>query len=291
MIVFADYMADPTLGKGVISIGLIITVALIKSALGRAIINRSKKKKAGYRSKVNTMRNTLNISLVFILIVLWSGEIQAFAFSIAAFMFAIVFATKEYLQCYLGYFYYVSARPFRIGDWIQINEGVGEVIAADWTKITMLEVDQQTNSYTGKHLFIPNHQILLKPVRNLNFLRRYTLSSFTITCEPTIDVFPVVEALKNHALEYCKDFIDVAERYKGVIEKRLDVEFIPVEPSFSVNTNQYAKLCVSVDIFCPIEQSIPLRQKITKQFFKLWHEQVSQTPSAERRRAENISTE
>ncbi|WP_371193155.1 mechanosensitive ion channel family protein [Glaciecola sp. SC05] len=291
MIEFTDYMADPTIEKGVISIGLIIAVGLIKSVLRSVILKRSRKKKSGYRSKVNTMRNTLNISLVFILIVLWASEIQSFAFSIAAFMFAIVFATKEYLQCYLGYFYYVSARPFRIGDWIQINEGVGEVIAADWTKITLLEVDQHTNSYTGKHLFIPNHQILLKPVRNLNFLRRYTLSSFTITCEPTIDVFPIVETLKADALDYCREFIDVAERYKGVIEKRLDVEFIPVEPHFSVNTNQFAKICISVDLFCPIEQSISLRQKITQQFFKLWHQEVSHTPSLERRRVESVSNE
>jgi small-conductance mechanosensitive channel len=288
MIDLSEYVVDPTIGKGLISIGLIIGVALIKSVLGRSIIKRSKRKNTGYRSKVNTMRNTLNISLVFILIVLWAGEIQAFTFSIAAFMVAIVFATKEYLQCYLGYFYYVSARPFRIGDWIQINEGVGEVIAADWTKITLLEVDQHSNSYTGKHLFIPNHQILLKPVRNLNFLRRYTLSSFKITCEPTIDVFPVVNELRAYAIDFCKEFIDVAERYKGVIEKRLDVEFIPVEPHFSVGTNQYAKICIDVDIFCPIEESIRLRQKITEQFFKLWHEQVSQTPSLERRRASNV---
>jgi small-conductance mechanosensitive channel len=223
-------------------------------------------------------------------VVLWATEIQSFAFSIAAFMFAIVFATKEYLQCYLGYFYYVSARPFRIGDWIQINEGVGEVIAADWTKLTLLEIDLHTNSYTGKHLFIPNHQILLKPVRNLNFLRRYTLSSFTITCEPTIDVFPVVEELRELALEFCKDFIDVAERYKGVIEKRLDVEFIPTGPHFTVDTNQFAKICIGVDIFCPIEQSIALRQQITQAFFNIWYTKVGNTPSLERRRSETIET-
>jgi small-conductance mechanosensitive channel len=290
MSLFAEYLADPNIEKGLISIGLIILVGLVKSALGRAIISRSRRKKAGYRSKVNTMRNTLNISLVFILVVFWASEIQSFAFSIAAFMFAIVFATKEYLQCYLGYFYYVSARPFRIGDWIQINEGVGEVIAADWTKLTMLEVDLHTNTYTGKHLFIPNHQILLKSVRNLNFLRRYTLSSFTITCEPTIDVFPVVDELREQALEFCKDFIDVAERYKGVIEKRLDVEFIPTKPHFTVSTNQFAKISIGVDIFCPIEQSVALRQQITKSFFQIWHAKVGNTPSLERRRAETIET-
>nr|WP_136249530.1 mechanosensitive ion channel family protein [Ningiella ruwaisensis] len=291
MWIFDEYMSDPTMQKAIISIGLIIGVALIKSFLGRAIINHSKRKKQGYRSKVNTMRNTLNISLVFILIVFWANEIQAFTFSIAAFMVAIVFATREYLQCFLGYFYYISSRPFRIGDWIQINEGVGEVIAADWTKITMLEVDLHSNSYTGKHLFIPNHQILLKPVRNLNFLRRYTLSSFTITCEPTIDVFPVVDKLREQAKVFCEDFVDVAERYKGVIEKRLDVEFIPIEPHFSVDTNQFAKICIAVDIFCPVEESIPLRQKITQAFFKLWHEAVDHTPAVERRRTVSIEAD
>jgi small-conductance mechanosensitive channel len=265
------YLQDSNLQKSIISVCLIILVGITKSVLKRVLVDRGKKLNKNYRSQVNTLNNSLNISLVFFIIIFWSGEIQQFALSIAAFMFAIVFATKEYIQCFIGYFYYLSARPFRIGDWIQVQEGVGEVMASDWAKITLLEVDLHSNSYTGKHLFIPNNQLLLKTVKNLNFLRRYCMNQFTLTCEPLIDVVPIVEHLEKRAEEYCADFVDVAERYKSVIEKRMDIEFISVKPHFHIHTNQFAKICITVDLFCPVEQNLAIQQAITKEFFELWH--------------------
>ena len=273
------YLENTNLQKSVITVCLIILVGVVKSIMKRVLVDRGKKLNKNYRSQVNTLKNSLNISLVFLILALWSSEIQQFALSLAAFMFAIVFATKEYIQCFLGYFFYLSARPFRIGDWIQVQDGVGEVIVADWTKVTLLEVDLHSNSYTGKHLFIPNNQLLLKTVKNLNFLRRYSMNQFTITCEPLIDINPIIEKLEQSANEYCEDFADVAERYKNVIEKRMDIEFISVEPHFHVHTNQYAKICITVDLFCPVEQNLKIQQAITREFFFLWHESVKQNES------------
>jgi MscS family membrane protein len=270
------YLENTNLQKSIISVSLIIVVGVVQSILKRVLVDRGKKLNKNYRSQVNTLNNSLNISLVFFILVLWSSEIQQFALSIAAFMFAIVFATKEFIQCFIGYFYYLSARPFRIGDWIQVQDGVGEVIVADWTKITMLEVDLQSNSYTGKHLFIPNNQLLSKTVKNLNFLRRYSMNHFTITCEPLIDINPIIDKLEISAQGYFEDFADVAERYKKFIEKRMDIDFISIDPSFHVHTNQFAKICITIDLFCPVELNLKIQQAITKEFFCLWHESVKQ---------------
>ena len=266
-----NYISNSNLQKAIISLCLILLFTIGKSIIRRVLIERGRSKNKNYRSQINTVNNSINISLVFIILALWANEIEAFALSIAAFTVAIVFATKEYIQCFIGYFYYLSARPFRIGDWVQLQEGVGEVIATDWAKVTLLEVATTSNAYTGKHLFVPNNQLVLKTVKNLNFLRRYCIHQFTLTCEPEIDVFPIVEKLQQKANEYCADFADIAERYKGVIEKRMDVEFISVAPTFHVHTNQYAKVCITVDLFCPVEENLVLQQKITSSFFSLWH--------------------
>ncbi|WP_229333463.1 mechanosensitive ion channel family protein [Glaciecola sp. MH2013] len=255
----------------------------------RVLVDRGKKHKKNYRSQVNTLNNSLNISLVFFIVIFWSGEIQEFALSIAAFMFAIVFATKEYIQCFLGYFFYLSARPFRIGDWIQVQDGIGEVIAADWTKVTLLEVDPHSNAYTGKHLFIPNNQLLLKTVKNLNFLRRYSMHQFTITCEPLIDIVPIVSHLEKRAEQYLADFHDVAERYKSVIEKRMDIEFIEIKPHFHIHTNKFAKVCITVDLFCPVEQNLAIEQSITQEFFQLWHLELNKLPVHETLKPASLS--
>ena len=105
---------------------------------------------------VNSIKNFINFILIVVLFGLWAGELQNFALSIAAFSVAIVLATREFIQCVIGFFYLISTRPFRIGDWIEVNESVGEVAATDWIKSTLLEVDPHTYEYTGKTLFIPN---------------------------------------------------------------------------------------------------------------------------------------
>ena len=266
---YFSMMQDKQLQQSIMSVCLFFLLILFKRIFKAVLVARARKKKSSYRSKVNTMNNSLNIGFVLVVLAIWSSEIQQFALSIAAFTVAIVFATKEYIQCFIGYLYYASARPFRINDWIQIQDGVGEVIATDWAKVTLLEVDLQTNSYTGKHLFIPNNQMLLKTVKNLNFLRRYCLTEFTLTCEPKTNITYIVEELKKRAIVYCEDFADVAQRYKTLIEKRMDVEFISAEPTFRVHTNELANICVSVDIFCPVEQNLVLQQKITEDFFSL----------------------
>jgi len=266
---YFQYMENSNLQKTIITVCLVLLIGMAKSIIQRIVVNRAKKKQRTYRSRVNRVNNSVNIALVIFILALWSSEIQEFALSIAAFMFAIVFATKEYIQCFIGYLYYVSARPFRIGDWIQLQDGVGEVIATDWAKVTILEVDLPSNSYTGKHLFIPNNQMVLKTVKNLNFLRRYCMTEFTLTCEPKTNVFPIVQKLKENALGYCADFADVAERYKSLIEKRMDVEFISIEPGFQVHTNRFANICIAVNLFCPVEENISLQQKITQDFFNL----------------------
>lgn len=270
---YYSLMQDPQLQQSIISICLLFLLILLKRLFKTVLVSRARKLKTSYRSKVNTMNNSLNIAFVLIVLAIWSSEIQEFALSIAAFTVAIVFATKEYIQCFIGYLYYASARPFRINDWIQVQDGVGEVIATDWAKVTLLEVDLQTNSYTGKHLFIPNNQLLLKTVKNLNFLRRYCITEFTLTCEPKTNITFIVKELQKRASKYCEDFADVAQRYKTLIEKRMDVEFISTEPSFHVHTNELANICVSVDIFCPVEQNLLLQQKITEDFFSLLLEQ------------------
>jgi len=76
------------------------------------------------RYKVNLFKNIANLLILVAVVAFWSAELQNLAFSIAAFMVAIVLATREFIQCFLGYMYAVSARPFRVGDWVQLNQYV-----------------------------------------------------------------------------------------------------------------------------------------------------------------------
>ena len=222
------------------------------------------------RYKVNLFKNIANLLILVSVVAFWAAVLRNVAFSIAAFMVAIVLATREFIQCFLGYMYAVSARPFRVGDWVQLNNMSGEVVELDWAKVTLLEIDEYSSDYTGRHLYIPNSQIVTKSVVNLNFLKRYALHRFMVTLEPTANPYEVLPQLIERARVYCEPFKDVAERYKNYIERQLDTEFIEIEPVVEIVTNQYAKFQISVTLFCPSELKHELQQSMTADIMQFW---------------------
>lgn len=258
--------------KLVLSIGLILTTIILKIAISSTLRKKYKQKGLDKRYLVSNIKNAFNLILLIMLMVLWSNELQRFALSIAAFVVAIVLATKEIIQCFIGFIYLSTSSPFRIGDWIQVNDTCGEVAEIDWAKVSLLEVDIHTYSYTGKTIYLPNSLLMLQSIKNLNFMRRYVNHSFDIIREDT-GIMPIelVAQLKGKAQEYCSGFKDVAERYNTLIENRLDVKIAGPEPSVKVSTTDIGKIKVSFSLFCPTEDAIEIEQKLTTDFFGIWN--------------------
>ena len=236
----------------------------------RLVKVRAKRKGEDRRDLVNTFKNLINFILIIIMLSIWSDELQEFAFSIAAFTVAIVLATREFIQCLIGFVYIVSTRPFRIGDWVQIGSHCGEINTTDWAKLTMLEVDIHTYSYTGKTLYLPNSLLISNPVKNLNFMKRYVTHTFTITRDSSVNPFLFLEKVKQNATDYCEHFHDVATRYNQLIEKRLDINIAGPEPEIHIATSELGDTQTEFTLFCPTEQALPIEQKLTADFMQLW---------------------
>lgn len=252
------------------SVLLLISLHYTKKGMLRLIKLRSSRKGEDRRNQINILEQLGNALIIILLMVLWSAEIQTLAISIAAFMVAIVLATREFIQCFMGFIYYLGARPFRVGDWIQMNNNIGEVVEMDWAKTTMLEVDRESFNYTGKHVYVPNSQLVTQTVRNLNFMRRYRLHSFSIVNEPTVNAYSLLPAFHARAQAHCEYFRDVAERYKGLIERHLEQEFIRIDPEIEIKTNELAKVVVQVNLFCPTDDAQELEHKMCSDWLSLW---------------------
>jgi small-conductance mechanosensitive channel len=260
---------------------LLLTLISIsaKYTLVKLVRKRAKAKGADKRDLVNNIKNFFNFLLVILLLSIWAGELQNFALSIAAFAVAIVLATREFIQCIIGFFYLLSTRPFRIGDWIQVGEFVGEVSETDWIKSTLLEVDISTYEYSGKTLFIPNNKLITSPIKNLNFLKRYVNHKFVITRDCSINPYNFIEQLKENAALYCADFYDVAVRYNQLIEHRLDVKIAGPEPKISISTSILGDTNVEFGIFCPTDKALEIEQKLTQDFMRSWFAETPRTQS------------
>ena len=256
--------------KILISLVLIFTFLLFKLLIVKYIKQRAKDEKRDRRLVINIINNLFTIIVIIIMINIWSNEIQKFAFSIAAFVVAIVLATKEIIQCFIGFIYLLSNRPFRIGNWIELDHYYGEVTSIDWAKTTILEIDINTYQFTGKTLFIPNSQLITAGVKNLNFLKRYAMHTFTITRDASVNPFTFIDKLEKNASKYCAGFKDVAIRYNELIENRLDIKIVGAEPNIQVNTNEKGDTQMLFTIFCPTDKALEIEQKLTADFMKLW---------------------
>ncbi|WP_076419516.1 mechanosensitive ion channel family protein [Colwellia sp. UCD-KL20] len=256
--------------KAVLSIGLILLVMLTKLSLVKFIKRKDKQNK---RLKINMVNNAVTVFIIVGLFNIWSLEIQKFAFSIAAFVVAIVLATREFIQCFIGFLYIISTRPFRIGDWVQVGNNYGEVHSTDWAKLTLLEINIDAYEYTGKTLYLPNSQLITSVIKNLNFLKRYAMHHFTVTRDGSVNPFSFLDELHKKAYEYCADFKEVAIRYNQLIESRLDINIAGPDPQIHVATSDVGDTQILFTIFCPTERAMDIEQKLTADLMKFWFEQ------------------
>ncbi|MBN7826633.1 mechanosensitive ion channel family protein [Bowmanella dokdonensis] len=258
--------------KLVMSILLILVFLTIRRLIVRAIRRRAKRRAEDKRHVVNAVKNIVNLAVVIFLLLLWSAEIQHLALSIAAFMVAIVLATREFIQCVTGFVYATSSRMFRVGDWVQVGDYCGEVMESDWFTLTLLEVDMTSYEYSGKTLNLPNNMLMTQVVKNLNFLKRYSSHSFTLVRDQSINVFAIQDELLALAKQHCEHFHEVAQRYNSLIQKRLDVAIAGPDPEVRITTNHLGDTETHIKVFCPTDQVIDIEQKITRDFMRLWYE-------------------
>lgn len=265
--------------KLIITSAFVIVFFTIKYLIVKLIKGKSKKDK---RLQINLVNNLFTIFMIIAIFNIWSEEIQKFAFSIAAFIVAIVLATREFIQCFIGFIYIISSRPFRIGDWVQVGNYYGEVHSTDWAKLTLLEVDKDNYEYTGKTLYLPNSQLITSVIKNLNFLKRYAMHHFTIVRDDSVNPFEFLDELYEKANLYCDDFKDVAVRYNQLIESRLEVKIAGPKPHIQVATSDLGDTQVFFTIFCPTEKAMEIEQKLTASFMALWfkHKAIASTQSA-----------
>lgn len=258
----------------IISIAFVFACLVLRWLSVRFVKRVVKDEENLHRRWTNTITNITSLVIIIGLVIIWLSELRFVALSIAAFAVALVVATREQIQCFLGAVYIASSRAFSIGDWIKVGDHYGEVVRSDWLTTTLLEVDVEgmSYSYTGRSLVIPNYKFSTGVIQNLNFMRRYVAHSFNIVREA--DAISVRDArlyLEDLVREYCSPFKEVADRYSTLIEKRLGIALSVSDLKVRVATNDTARNVFIVTIFCPTQEATRIEEEITEDFLDYWY--------------------
>ncbi|MDV5167880.1 mechanosensitive ion channel family protein [Photobacterium rosenbergii] len=233
---------------------------------------------SGHQRKwMSRTKNGTFTLMVVVLFMLWQSEISEFALSVTAIAVAIVVASKEIILCFTGSIQRASARSFRIGDWIEVGSLCGEVIEHNMMATVIQEIDLHHGQYhfTGKTATLPNSMFFTYPVKNLNFMKRYVYHSFSITIKEFVNLYVLVPELIEQIEGHCEEFIDVARRYNGVIEKHAGVDLPGPDPHVHITTTATGEQVLHIMLFCPTEMATHLEQLIREDFMQIYHETFS----------------
>ncbi|MEJ6060301.1 mechanosensitive ion channel family protein [Aliivibrio salmonicida] len=224
------------------------------------------------RKWISRTKNGSFSFIVIILFILWKSEINEFALSVTAIAVAIVVASKEIILCFTGSIQRASSRSFRIGDWIEVGTLCGEVIEHNMMATVIQEIDLHHGqyNYTGKTATLPNSMFFTYPVKNLNFMKRYVYHQFSICVRDFVNLYPTLPGLLEKIDTHCEEFIEVARRYNGVIEKHAGVDLPGSEPHIHISSTSTGEQKVYYVIFCPTEKASHLEQLIRQDFMEMY---------------------
>ena len=278
-------MLEHYLDNKLIQTAIVVVAVIILRLSLSFIFSRTRWTNQDKRRRINSVHNLANLLLLVGLVAVWVSELRDFAFSIAAFSVAIIIALRDVVQCLVGGVYVASLRAFSVGDWIKFGDQFGEVIDSDWLSTTLLEIDPHGlgSGYTGITLYIPNNVFFTKPVKNLNFMRRYIEHTFSITRENKGgNPFAAKDFLISRIREHSEAFSEVAARYCQMIEHRTGVELVGTEPKVSFTTNELGHDVLTITLFCPREEAHEIEQRVTEDFYNFWYSGPQELPAQDK---------
>ena len=203
-----DLLVGLAADKRFLSVLIVVSILVVRFVWVRQIRGRADILTEQQRRWIARVKNGAITVMLFSLILLWLPELERFALSIAAFVVAIVIATKELIMCVGGTILRATTGAYSVGDWVELGPYRGEVLDYNLFSTTLLELDPTHRSYdfTGKTIVMPKSVLLSQPCKNMNFMHSYVFHSFTVVTEPDINPFDardfVLQRFEVHARHF-----------------------------------------------------------------------------------------
>ncbi|EEF25634.1 conserved hypothetical protein [Ricinus communis] len=218
------------------------------------------------RRRFVVTKNVLVLTTVLIVVTIWASKIAGVALSLAAFASAVVLSGKELIMCCTGYALYAMARPYGVGDFIEINGISGRVIDVDLFSTTLAEI-ATAHQLTGRSVTFPNSLLLSQPVRNQTATGDYVINLLRVAVPYDCDRARCERVAIEAGEEVCRPWLKEADLHLRRIE---DEDFIDL-PSSEVKvlweSDDTYKHWLVIRFASPIQLRVTAEQDILRRFW------------------------
>ena len=268
---FREIQWESLLSFGAIftSVVLIVTVVFVRGFLIRHIRKDDEILAKEQRRWIIRIKNTAAVLILIGLILIWAPQLHTFALSIAAFAVALVVATKEMILCLVGAVMRATSQPFKVGEWVTVDDFTGEVIDLDAFSFRLQEVDMEGKTYqfTGRTVTIPNSALFSSKIVNANFFKAYIFEDVRVAVQFTdIDPVAALDALKASVEKQFEPLRKDAVTFNKKIRKRAAIDVGPAEPVYDLTTSELGHYQFHARLFVPTAQASDIGSEISKDF-------------------------
>ncbi|MFA5511619.1 MAG: mechanosensitive ion channel domain-containing protein [Candidatus Kapaibacterium sp.] len=188
--VLVSLLEDQFIPKLVVSAVIILTLALIRWIILRAIYTYFQEVRIRYNWRKWTTHIGFLLSAVLIISV-WFKEFSSVLTFLGLLSAGIAIALREPVVNFFGWIFLLWRKPFNVGDRIKIGDDIGDVIDIRIFQFSMMEVGAWVNSdqYSGRIVDVPNGRVFTMP--QYNYSKQFPLLwnelSFRTTFESDIE--------------------------------------------------------------------------------------------------------
>lgn len=256
------------------SLILVAVLLTVRYFLIRAVRRKSKSDILSKDQRVwlSRIKNTTIILLVFGLVLIWAPQLQAIALSLTAVAVALVVATKEMILCLTGAFMRVTTQPFKVGDWVRIDDAAGEVVDINALAFLIQEVDiaGRTYQFTGRIIEIPNGKLFTSTIENLTFMKKYVFLDIPFAFQyGDVDPARVLDGAEAILRSHYAPLADDARKYNRKVEKKAGIDIADPEPHVYARTTDLGHMVFTARMFVPTPQAAAIGRAVTHEILSL----------------------
>jgi small-conductance mechanosensitive channel len=245
---------------------LTLYVASVRSIRHSRMANDQK------RRFIGNLRGFFIFILLGSVFVIWADELYQFIISIAALMAGFAIAGKEVFLCFGGSFYKAFARPFSVGNRIEIDGIRGDVVDVGLMSTQLLEIGPKdyTQQLTGRMITIPNSLFLTSEVFNETDSITEHQDFVLHVIKVPIKVDSHWETHRNSLLEcansYCEKYSQPAIEFFQRLSKKRHVDMPLLEPRINIKFDGPEQIFFILRICVPVDQKGFIEQDILKSY-------------------------
>lgn len=214
---YVDRLLPPTT-----AVAVLILIYLLSSRLVLPL--RYKKEELFMARRLGRYGTFLLITVIFVVYLI--EDLQLIAATLGLVSAAIVIALQDVCISFFGWSVIMVSRKFVIGDRLEIDGSLGDVIDIQLLRTTFLEINNWlgVDQPTGRVIIIPNSFVFRSKVFNSSHCHPYTWEKLEVTVTystPFADATALFEKILTE--ETKQDFAD-AQKYSTLMQQRYGVE-------------------------------------------------------------------